>query len=584
MQEVIISTVSKFAFAIIGFGILVFFHELGHFVIGKLFKLTVEVFSIGWGHTLWSFYYKGTTYKICLLPLGGYCKFKNDEISEDIPLIIRKTEFNYLKSKVSEADYEKLYQSYIPSELSDDEYEKLLTYGSEIKNDINQCYDFVDTAKYYRLKEGELPQLQVERILRVISKNLDYLESFKLSDKIDEKEKKELNKKIKKSIKVFMLRSSDGFYGLSPIKRILIAAAGPFMNYILAVVFLTLLFATPHQRPLLPAKIYLSDDISNLIGLKKENESPAKKYGLKTGDILKSINGLPVNSFSDMQKIVIMNKENELKIVADRNGEQVNITLKPDWDPTQMRPIIGVYSYSEPIIFANDKTKLSNYLKLYNGDIITRIDDIQDNLSGEVINSYIRNRFSKNLTSTLYILRGLTNEITVEIDFNTINNYISEKDFYFQYKPIIEEVAGEKIHTAIKSAFLETADTTSIVLNGLYSLIFKPKKNVMNQIGGPIKIGAIIGEATYEGLSDGLLSGLRVFINILAYLSLALCIFNLLPFPAIDGGHIIIYLYELIFRKQVSLKILYIINMTGFLILIVTAVLIAFFDITGLMK
>ncbi len=56
--------------AIIGFGILVFFHELGHFLTAKFFKVKVEVFALGWGAKFFGFKRGATTYQISIFPIG----------------------------------------------------------------------------------------------------------------------------------------------------------------------------------------------------------------------------------------------------------------------------------------------------------------------------------------------------------------------------------------------------------------------------------------------------------------------------------------------------------------------------------
>ena len=53
---------------------LIFFHEFGHFLVAKLFKFPIEVFSIGFGKRLFGFKRNGTDYRISLVPLGGYVK------------------------------------------------------------------------------------------------------------------------------------------------------------------------------------------------------------------------------------------------------------------------------------------------------------------------------------------------------------------------------------------------------------------------------------------------------------------------------------------------------------------------------
>ena len=58
---------------------LIFFHELGHFLVAKLFKIKVESFSIGMGPILFHKTIKGTDYRISLFPFGGYCGIKGEK-------------------------------------------------------------------------------------------------------------------------------------------------------------------------------------------------------------------------------------------------------------------------------------------------------------------------------------------------------------------------------------------------------------------------------------------------------------------------------------------------------------------------
>ena len=64
-------------------GLIVILHELGHFVMAKLFGVRVEAFSFGFGPRLFGFKYGDTDYKVCLLPLGGFVKMTGENITEE---------------------------------------------------------------------------------------------------------------------------------------------------------------------------------------------------------------------------------------------------------------------------------------------------------------------------------------------------------------------------------------------------------------------------------------------------------------------------------------------------------------------
>ena len=71
--------------AILLFGFIVFFHELGHFLLAKKNKIDVDEFAVGMGPALFQKTYKGTRYSIRLLPIGGYCAMGEDEEATDSP-------------------------------------------------------------------------------------------------------------------------------------------------------------------------------------------------------------------------------------------------------------------------------------------------------------------------------------------------------------------------------------------------------------------------------------------------------------------------------------------------------------------
>ena len=71
--------------AILGFGFLIFVHELGHFLFARLTGMTVEVFSIGFGPSLYSVQRGDTVYQLALLPFGGYVRVKGLAPRDDAP-------------------------------------------------------------------------------------------------------------------------------------------------------------------------------------------------------------------------------------------------------------------------------------------------------------------------------------------------------------------------------------------------------------------------------------------------------------------------------------------------------------------
>ena len=68
---------------IVSVGILIFVHELGHFLAARAAGIRVEVFSIGWGRGLVSFMWKGTRIQLGWIPFGGYCKMAGESPKDE---------------------------------------------------------------------------------------------------------------------------------------------------------------------------------------------------------------------------------------------------------------------------------------------------------------------------------------------------------------------------------------------------------------------------------------------------------------------------------------------------------------------
>lgn len=64
---------------ILALSVMIFIHELGHFLVARFFGVKVEVFSIGFGKAMFEKEYKGTIYKIAMIPLGGYVRMKGQD-------------------------------------------------------------------------------------------------------------------------------------------------------------------------------------------------------------------------------------------------------------------------------------------------------------------------------------------------------------------------------------------------------------------------------------------------------------------------------------------------------------------------
>src|SRR5262245_14655577 len=78
------TVLSNIVVALLVLGVIIVIHELGHFLVAKLFKIKVETFSVGFGPRLIGFRYGETDYRISAFPLGGYVKMSGENPTDTV--------------------------------------------------------------------------------------------------------------------------------------------------------------------------------------------------------------------------------------------------------------------------------------------------------------------------------------------------------------------------------------------------------------------------------------------------------------------------------------------------------------------
>jgi regulator of sigma E protease len=100
--------------------------------------------------------------------------------------------------------------------------------------------------------------------------------------------------------------------------------------------------------------------------------------------------------------------------------------------------------------------------------------------------------------------------------------------------------------------------------------LFSGKENVRDSVGGPLMIAKQTKEAADQGMGS--------FWFMVAMLSIALAVFNILPIPALDGGHLMFLLYEGITRREPSLKVRMAVQQVGMVLLLMFMAFVIFND------
>lgn len=392
-------------------------HEFGHFLFSKLFKVGVNEFSIGFGPKIWQKKFGETMYSLRWIPLGGYCAIEGEEGASD--------------------------------------------------------------------KDNSITK-----------------------------------KNIFQKVIIFMM--------------------GAGFNALLAfIIFFSISFANPTSTTV----------ITNF----SEN-SVLQSAGLQVGDKIEAINGKTVRTFSEILNYVASKEELEgVKIDYTRNGIKNTVIIE---DAVKEAGYIGVTfktntENDECVIDMVASGGASFDAGLKAGDKIISIDGIATNTTADTI-SEIRKHKNEEI------------DIVVERNGNQIDKKIKPNSkYYFDL--------GIKSTETIKTDFYYAMVNTGVkfgTIIGSYIDLFKGKVTIKDMSG-------IVGIGEMVSKSNSFLE----FINLLAIISLAVGIANILPFPPLDGGKILIAIIETIVRKKLPEKAEVIISYVGFAILIGITLIVTYRDI-----
>lgn len=139
------------------------------------------------------------------------------------------------------------------------------------------------------------------------------------------------------------------------------------------------------------------------------------------------------------------------------------------------------------------------------------------------------------------------------------------------------ETIKKPILTAIADGFTHTMRSTRDIAVGLYGLVRDAVqfKADLSSVAGPIGIVGLVGEASAFGFTTLLM--------FTAFISLNLAVINILPFPALDGGRLLLVLIEAAKGSPINSRFTQVLNATGFILLILLMVAVTWNDIARLM-
>jgi regulator of sigma E protease len=324
-------------------------------------------------------------------------------------------------------------------------------------------------------------------------------------------------------------------------QRLIIMLGGVTVNAILGIaIYIMIAFVWGNQY--VP-----NDQLTNGIYC----DSLGKSIGLENGDRIISIDGRKIEKFTDIRLDLVINQPTSIQV--DRNGSTLNLAIPSGFTAEVIRA--ENVSFIEPALIAEiyevSPGSPAEKAGLLKGDRIVKLN--QDSVP-----------FFQDVVHFLHAHRE--QEVSVGVirsgQMHFTNSMVTEQGTLgFQVTPpdqqIHMKVETYNVLTAIPAGYNKGIDAFSNYIKQM-KLIFNPETKAYESLGGFVMIAkAFSPEWDWER-----------FWNFTAFLSIILAIMNLLPIPALDGGHVMFLLYEIISRRKPHEKVMEYAQMAGMILLL----------------
>jgi regulator of sigma E protease len=355
----------------------------------------------------------------------------------------------------------------------------------------------------------------------------------KISGMIDESMDKE---QLAQPPQPYEFRSKKGW------QRLLIMTGGVLVNFILALAIYVLVLYTWGETTL-PVK-----NMTYGVWV----DSTGYNLGLRNGDKILSIDGKEVENYRSIVHDIVVEQSSTIQV--ERNGREIEIELPKNTIETLLKsqlPILPRMPFYIDQIEGNDS--LAYKAGIRSGDRLISIngvptefydqfrDEITKYKAQTITVSAIRNEKDTLLFNVPVSSEGLIG-VSADLDLNRFFELTTKK-----YSLASSVPAGISKGFNMIDSYLKQM-----------KLLFKPETKAYKEIGGFLKIGSI-----FPGVWNW-----QDFWNLTAFLSIILAIMNILPIPALDGGHVMFLLYEMISGRKPGDKFLEYAQIVGMIFLL----------------
>jgi regulator of sigma E protease len=347
------------------------------------------------------------------------------------------------------------------------------------------------------------------------------------------------------------------FRSKSALKKTFVLSAGVIMNFLLAI----LVFGS--------LKFFFGQNVleTTTVGW-VEPKSVAQKIGFVTGDKIISINNKEIYAWNDvLENLTLKQLGKEKSVVINRNGNNLHLKVSGKQIVRSLadKKPLGLEPNGVRVIFnAVETLKPAGQAGFKKNDTVLAVDG-QEIFGVTQFSSYIKSHKGKeiaiaikraSLIDTLKVTPNESGMIGVALNGVLIGN-IKHRSFNL----IESSVLG----------FKETVNSVNLFI-GSVAQIFNGTLSFKESVGGPVMIAKQASQQAEMGLAS--------FLNFIALLSVTLAVINILPLPALDGGHLIFVIIEAIIRKEINPKVKIVIQQTGVALLLMLMAFVIYNDFT----